>query len=147
MTAEALPRSVQAQFSPDFWSVCTFPTQSGCMGQLIDEKHPLFERFPTSFHTDWQWWPMAGRRAVILPENIPAIVAEMDSYAFLRPMAQLFECRCGGGRLLFSSLGLHDLPDRPEARALQGAIYAYMASDRFRPPQELPLAWIESLLK
>ena len=71
------------------------------MGQLIDEKHPIFRKFPTSFHTDWQWWPMAGQRAVILPERMQTIVAEMDSYAFLRPMAQLFECRCGNGKLLF----------------------------------------------
>ena len=146
-TIQALPHSIQAQFSTDFWSVCTFPYQSGAMGQLIDEKHPLFSRFPTSFHTDWQWWPMAGQRAVILPEKISAIVAEMDSYAFLRPMAKLFECRCGKGRLLFSSLGLHNLQEHIEARALQSAIYAYLTSDQFVPKQTLSPEWIEGLLK
>ena len=136
-TEEAIPGSVKAQFSTDFWSVCTFPEQAGCMGQLIDAEHPLFERFPTDSHTDWQWRPMAGQRAFVLPEPVKAIVEEMDSYAFLRPMAQLFECRCGGGRLMVSSLGLHQLQDYPEARALQQAIYDYMDSDRFRPEQTL----------
>ena len=64
------------------------------MGQLIDEKHPLFEEFPTEFHTNWQWWPMAGQRAVILPQPMKAIITEMDSYAYMRPMIQLMECRC-----------------------------------------------------
>ncbi|MBQ6256046.1 MAG: hypothetical protein IJJ60_05605, partial [Clostridia bacterium] len=136
-TPEALPRSIKTQFSTDFWSVCTFPTQAGGMGQLIDEKHPIFRDFPTDSHTDWQWWHMAVQRAVILPERIRAIVTEMDSYAFLRPMAKLFECRCGGGRLLFSTLNLHHLQQHPEARALLQSIYRYMASDEFQPDQAL----------
>lgn len=144
-TAEALPRSIPTQFSTDFWSVCTFPHQTGGMGQLIDSEHPLFRRFPTEAHTDWQWWPMAVQRAVILPERIRAIITEMDSYAYLRPMAKLFECRCGGGRLLFSSMGLHHLQQYPEARALQQAIYTYMDSDLFQPEQTLSLDWIGSL--
>ena len=145
-TEEALPGSVKAQFSTDFWSLCTFPEQAGCMGQLIEENHPLFERFPTAFHTDWQWWPMAGQRAFVLPKPVKAIVEEMDSYAFLRPMAQLFEGRCAGGKLMVSSLGLHRLREYPEAQALQQAIYDYMDSDRFSPEQELDPAMVRGLV-
>ena len=144
-TAEALPRSVQAHFSPDFWSVCTFPEQSGCMGQWIRAEHPLFRNFPTDFFSSWQWWVMAGRRAVVLPEPIDCIVAEMDSFALLRPMAKLFECRCGAGKLLFSSLGLHRLSRYPEARALQQAVYDYLSSGSFRPDQELSPDFLRSL--
>ncbi len=138
-TKEALPDSIQAQFSTDFWSVGTFASQEGAMGQLIDDKHPIFREFPTEFHTNWQWWPMASRRAVILPKRYEAIVTEMDSYAYLRPMAQLLECRCGRGKLLFSSMGLQDLQAYPEARALLAAIYRYMASEEFAPKQEIAL--------
>ena len=138
-TAEALPCSVQAQFTPDFWSVCTFPTQSGCMGQLIDKDHPLFRAFPTESWSTWQWHPMACQRALLLPRRMKAIITEMDSCALLRPMAQLFECRCGSGRLLVSSLGLHQLKQSPNVRALQKAIYDYMASDLFQPEEELSL--------
>ena len=145
-TPEALPRSIKTQFSTDFWSVCTFPTQAGGMGQLIDEKHPIFRDFPTDSHTDWQWWHMAVQRAVILPERIRAIITEMDSYAFLRPMAKLFECRCGGGRLLFSTLNLHHLQQHPEARALLQSIYRYMASDEFQPDQVLSPEWVAELV-
>ena len=134
---KSLPHSIKGQFSTDFWSVGTFDGQEGGMGQLIDEKHPIFRHFPTSFHTDWQWWPMASARALILPRRIKAIVTEMDSYAFLRPMAQLFECRVGKGRLLVSTFGLHSLQQYPEAKALLAAIYRYLKSEDFAPEQEM----------
>ena len=148
-TQEALPHSIRGQFSTDFWSVGTFPAQAGGMGLLIDAAHPVFASFPTDAHTDFQWWPMASRRAVILPEALQSlrpIVTLMDSYAYLRPMAQLFECRCGGGRLLFSSLGLHHLTQYPEARALLFSIYRYMGSEAFAPAQEAPVEEIRTIL-
>lgn len=145
-TAEAIASSVQAQFTTDFWSVGTFEQQTGCMGQLIDAAHPLFADFPTEEHTNWQWWPMASQRAAVLPQHYEAIITEMDSYAYMRPMAQMLECRCAGGTLLFSTLGLHALQQYPEARALQGAIYRYMASDAFRPAQEMGAEALRNIL-
>ena len=146
-TKESLPSSIQAQFSTDFWSVGTFPLQDGGMGQLIDTEHPIFEDFPTESHTNWQWWPMATQRAIILPENYRSIVTEMDSYAYLRPMTQLLECRCGNGKLLLSSLGLQNLQQYPEAKALQGAIYKYLESADFAPDQQIDADVIASLVK
>ena len=130
-------RAVPCHFSTDFWSVGTFPCQSGTMGQLIDAAHPIFQGFPTEKHTNWQWWPMAGRRAVHMPAGLRAIVTELDSFATLRPLAQLFECRVGPGRLMFSSMALRQLGQYPEARALLSAIYRYMETDRFQPDQFL----------
>lgn len=146
-TEEALPQSVQCHFSPDFWNVCSFVKQSGTMGQLIDTAHPLFSNFPTDAHTDWQWWPMATQRALILPENYKAIITELDSYAYLRPLAQLLECQCGGGRLMLSSMGLQNLQQYLEARTLLGSIYRYMASDDFSPQQEISPDVIRQLVK
>ncbi len=146
-TKEALPDSIRAQFTTDFWSVGTFSGQEGGMGQLIDDRHPLFRRFPTEFHTNWQWWPMANRRAAILPDRCEAIVTELDSYAYLRPMVQMLECRCGNGTLLFSTLGLQDLQQFPEARALLDAVYRYMASEEFAPEQELKEELLERLVR
>jgi hypothetical protein len=146
-TKEALPHSIQAQFSTDFWSVGCFPNQEGGMGQLIDAEHPLFDAFPTAFHSEWQWWPMAGRQAMILPERMDTIITEMDSCAFLRPMAMLFECRCGAGRMLVSSLGLHELQHYPEARALQRAVYRYLDSGAFNPRQQVSPDEIRSIFR
>ena len=143
---EAIPNSIQTQFTTDFWSVGTFPGQEGGMGQLIDASHPIFDEFPTESHTNWQWWPMATQGAVILPELYEAIVIEMDSYAYLRHMAQLLECRCGNGRLLLSTMGLQNLQQYPEARALLNAIYHYLDSEKFAPGQEIEMDVIKALV-
>jgi hypothetical protein len=143
---EAMPSSIGTQFTTDFWSVGTFAGQEGSMGQLIDITHPIFRDFPTEFHTNWQWWPMASQRAFILPGLRKAIVTEMDSYAFMRPMAQLLECRVGKGRVMLSSMGLQNLQQYPEARALQAAIYRYMASEDFAPGQDFSIEEIEGLV-
>lgn len=134
---ESMPASIRTQFTTDFWSVGTFADQEGGMGQLIDVKHPIFRRFPTDKHTDWQWWIMATKRAFILPRRMKAIVTEMDSYAFLRPMAQLMEFRCMGGKVLLSSMELQNSQEYPEARALSASIYEYMAGEEFEPEQEI----------
>lgn len=122
------------------------------MGQLIDTAHPVFEDFPTQFHTNWQWWAMASARAVILPRKMKAIITEMDSYAFLREMAQLLEFRCGGGYVLFSTMGLQNLLKYPEAGALQAAIYDYLEKRVLRAEnlpeitQELSVEELEKLV-
>ena len=141
-----LPSSIQAQFSTDFWSVGTFPVQGGGMGQLIDNTHSIFRNFPTEAYSNWQWWPMANQRAFILPKQMETIIAELDSYAYLRPMAKLFEGRCCGGRILVSSLGLQNLQQYPEARALQDAIYKYLASVDFAPLQEIEAQLVRKLV-
>lgn len=137
---EQLPQSIRGQFSTDFWSVGTFSAQEGGMGLWIEKDHPIFKRFPTEFHTNWQWWLMAGQRAVILPEELKEIrplIRKLDSYAYLRPMAMLLECRCGNGKLLLSTMGLQQLTRYPEARALLNSIYDYLDSEEFCPEQRI----------
>ena len=142
-----LPNSIRTQFTTDFWSVGTFTDQEGGMGQLIEAEHPIFRNFPTDFHTDWQWWSMAGKRAVILPRPGKAIITEMDSYAYLRPMAQLIEARCLNGKVLLSTLELHKNLQYPETRALQSAIYAYLSGEEFGPSEEITEEELSTLVR
>ena len=134
---ESLPYSIKTQFTTDFWSVGTFADQEGGMGQLIDTEHPIFKEFPTDFHTDWQWWIMATKRAVILPHPMKTIITEMDSYAFLRPMAQMIEFRCLKGKVLLSTMELHKSQQYPEVRALQASIYTYLSGENFESAEEI----------
>lgn len=134
---ESLPNSIKTQFTTDFWSVGTFADQEGGMGQLIVTEHPIFKEFPTDFHTDWQWWIMATKRAVILPHPMKTIITEMDSYAFLRPMAQMIEFRCLKGKVLLSTMELHKSQQYPEVRALQASIYTYLSGENFEPAEEI----------
>lgn len=145
-TLEALPKSIQTQFSTDFWSVGTFKNQPGGMGQLINQQHPIFDNFPTESHSNWQWWIMATQRAVILPKKMDAIITEMDSYAFLRPMAKLIEFQVNSGKVLLSTMGLQNLQQYPEARSLLNSIYKYLDSDNFAPNQELSLEELKEMM-
>lgn len=117
------------------------------MGQLIDASHPVFRDFPTERWSEWQWWPMASQRAMILPRRMEAIVTEMDSYAYLRPMAKLLYCACEGGRLLISSMGLHQLQQYPEARALLAGIYAWLEEGPETPAQSLTAEEVRHMIR
>ena len=136
-TKEALPESVKSSFTTDFWSVGTFSSQEGTMGLLIDDGHPLFKDFPTKFYPGYQWFVQSSQRALLLPEGVRSIVTVMDCYAYLRNMGMLMEYRCKKGRIFVSSMGLHNLLEYPECRALLTAIYRYLASDEFDPQQEM----------
>ena len=131
------PGSVQAQFSTDFWSVGTFPMQSGFMGLMMDPAHPALASFPTQAHTDWQWWPMCRGRAFPLPKGRKAIVTGLDCYARMRSLAMLMEARVGGGSLVLSGMGLCEGREYPEVRALTQSILDYMNSPAFAPEQEI----------
>ena len=144
---ESLPHSIKTQFTTDFWSVGTFADQEGGMGQLIDTEHPIFKEFPTDFHTDWQWWIMATKRAVILPHPMKTIITEMDSYAFLRPMAQMIEFRCLKGKVLLSTMELHKSQQYPETRALQASIYKYLSGENFEPAEEITEEELSTLVR
>ena len=136
-TKEALPESVKSSFTTDFWSVGTFSSQEGTMGLLIDDEHPLFKDFPTKFYPGYQWFVQSSQRALLLPEGVRSIVTVMDCYAYLRNMGMLMEYRCKKGRIFVSSMGLHNLLDFPECRALLNAIYRYLESEDFDPQQEM----------
>lgn len=71
----------------------------------------------------------------------------MDSYAYLRDMAQLFECRCANGRLIISTLQTDALMHLPEARCLKKAILDYMTSEVFAPEQEFSMETLEKILQ
>ena len=141
------PHSAQSQFTTDFWSVGTFAEQSGCMGCLIEAAHPVFAKFPTETHSNWQWWPMTNGRAMLLPDKIKPIVTVMDCYARLRHLACLFECRVGSGRLMVSSMGLLEKQQYPEVRALLRSILNYMNSEEFEPKQTLSVEELNEIIQ
>lgn len=132
-------KSVDSQFSTDFWSLGTFSYQSGNMGLYIEKDHPIFENFPTEFHSNWQWWPMTSKKALILDNNSKPIVRMLDSYARLRNLGLLCEGNIGKGKLMICSMGLLEQQEYPEVRALLHSIVEYMNDDKFKPVNQWDL--------
>ena len=129
------PASIGGQFTTDFWSVGTFPEQEGGMGMVIDSTHPALSEFPTEFYCNYQWWPMAGGRPMILPGHIHPIVTVPDSYSRLKHMGLLFEASLGKGRIMVSSMGLLGKQQYPECRGLLRSLLHYLGGKKERSGQ------------
>ena len=89
-------------FSPVFWNTAwtnDMPPQT--LGVLVDPDHPLFTRFPTEYHSDWQWWELTARAGALviddLPPGLEPLVRPIDTWFRSHRLALLFEARVGQG--------------------------------------------------
>ncbi len=127
---------IKGRFVPVFWSPVHFPDQPGTMGLLIDNEHPAFRDFPTSTHTEWQWWDLCiHAKSMILDSlSVEPIVRVIDNFVTNHTLAHVFEATLGEGKLVFSSTDLStDLKSRPVARQLRRSLLRYMQSEAFDP--------------
>lgn len=134
-TKENFPESIGGQFTTDFWSVGTFPTQEGGMGMVIEQEHPALAGFPTEMHSNYQWWLMASKRPMILPATIKPIVTVPDSYSRMKHMGLLFEASMGKGRVMISSMGLLEDQKYPECRGLLHSLLDYLEQTKDKESQ------------
>jgi hypothetical protein len=135
-------KSLPGSFMPPFWSPIWFKHENKTMSILCDPAHPVFARFPTQMHTDWQWHDLLEKsHAVVLdgaPKTYRPIVQVIDNFTRNHRLGNLFEAKVGAGRLLVCSIDLHTaLDQRPAARQLLASLYEYMASDAFQPTESL----------
>ena len=100
--------------------------QPGGMGILVDQEHPAFAGFPTENHSNYQWWPMACGRPMILPKYLEPVITVPDCYSRLRHMGLLFAARLGEGVIAVSSMGLSGKKQYPECRALRRSILTWL---------------------
>jgi hypothetical protein len=131
---------IQGRFVPVFWSPVHFPDQPGTMGLLVDENHQAFKYFPTSSHTEWQWWDLCINSKSIIADslNITPIVRVIDNFVTNHHLTNVFEAKVGNGKLIFSSIDLFtDLDKRPVARQLRYSLLNYMNSDAFKPSKSV----------
>lgn len=128
---------IAGKFVPVFWSPVHFPAQAGTMGLLCDPQHPVFARFPTDMHADWQWWDLCKRSVAMVTDSIRGgapLVEVVDNFTNNRRLATLFEGRIGRGRLVVASFDLEtELDMRPAARQMLCSLLDYMNSGRFDP--------------
>lgn len=142
-----LPNSITGTFTTAFWSSqFVSESQPGSMGLLMDPEHPVFNGFPTEYHSNYQWWSMAKLGRPMVLENltqedgteIQPLVQVLDSFSTVRTMGLLYEAKVGDGKLMVSSMGLDQLQAQyPEARALRNSILDYMNSNEFDPQFEV----------
>ena len=125
-------------FMTDFWCWPMFNNTPGTMGLLIQPEHPALASFPTSTHSDWQWYHLAHAAQPVVLDALPAalrpIVQVIDNLERVHRLGLLFEARVGPGRLLVCALDLPALAEiHPEARQFLASVLAYAASESFSP--------------
>jgi hypothetical protein len=158
-TSKILDRSVSGQFIPEFWNYSMFTslakqykgqTSPGTLGLLLDPEHPLFDDFPTEFHSNWQWWAIVkNSRPMILDGLTPKyrpLVQVIDNINRNHKLGLIFEFQVESGRLLVCTAPLLSLlAAYPEANQLYVSILKYMNSDQFRPRWDISVDELKAM--
>jgi len=156
---DQLPHSIKGSFQTDFWCFPMFrrgaeqrgiEVAPGTLGFLCDPRTPALARFPTEFHSNWQWWRLVKNSRPVILDDTPAryrpIVQVIDNFERNHKLGLIFETRVGKGRLLVCAIDLLNLQDQPEARQLYHSLLRYAASDAFAPATELDSDLLNKLL-
>jgi hypothetical protein len=150
---EDMGGQVAIGFSSIFWNTAWTRGQAPhTLGILVDPDHPLFENFPTEYHSNWQWWdPVSHSQAMImdhLPATLRPLIQPIDTWFENRRLGLAFEAKTAKGKLFVCSIDLPERPDeRPVSRQLLYAILQYMNSDAFSPEIRLEPEQIRDILQ
>lgn len=132
---------VPINFYPLYWSLTFFPGQGKTsLGLLINETHPVFDHFPTSFHSDWQWEAVGKKtKAFIINDLVDykPIVQVVDDFHRNNKEGILMEFGVGKGKILVSGFDITDTS--LVARQLKYSLVKYMNSDRFNPQKTISI--------
>lgn len=152
--------SVGGLFTPDYWNWRMFkgisesnnkPVSPGTMSILTNPGLPLFNDFPTEFHTNWQWWPIVRNSRPFILDNTPKdyrpLVQVVDNIERNHKLGLIFEFSVGKGKLLVCMSDLKAIQNKPEGRQLYSSILRYMSSADFKPSQALNQVELVSLFK
>ena len=94
----------KSTFHNHFWNPIMFAWAPMTIGCLIHAEEPVFADFPTSYHTDWQWWDILENAKVIemqqTPRQLRPFIQVIDSFDNNEKLGIGFEARVGGGKLL-----------------------------------------------
>ena len=139
-------------FSSIFWNTAWTNNQPPhTLGILCDPKHPMFNDFPTEYHSNWQWWdPVTHSQAMIindLPDELKPLIQPIDTWFENRRLALAFETKTYGGKLLVCSIDLNDLTSgRIVSKQLKSSILNYMNGQTFNPQVEVDLSEVKKLI-
>ena len=138
-------------FSSIFWNTAWTSGQAPhTLGILCNSSHPALADFPTEYHSNYQWWDAMSHSGAInltvFPAELKPIVRVIDDWVTNRPLALIFECKVGKGKILISGIDLTtDLDKRLEAQQLLFSLKKYMVGEKFNPKIELTAELIEKL--
>jgi len=144
---------IPAGFTTIFWNTqWTRKQPPHTLGILCNPKHPALAKFPTEFHSNWQWWDLVTKSKFMVLDGfgpkLRPIVQVIDDWNTNRKLGLIFEAKVGRGRLLVCSIDLRsNLDKRPAARQMLHSLLKYIESERFDPRHSVEIELIRSLLR
>ena len=149
-----LPGNVKGRastFHNHFWNPIMFAWAPMTIGSLIQQGHPVFDQFVTSYHTDWQWWDILNNAKVIEMKNAPKqlrpFLQIIDAYDNNEKLGIGFEAKVGGGKLLVLAVDTQkEMDKRPATRQLLVSVDNYVKSHKFDPQVVAEESFIRSFL-
>lgn len=141
--------SVLAHYYPLYWSLTFFPGQGKtCIGLLVQNGHPAFSDFPTSYHSDWQWETISSDAKGFLLNDLPGkykpIAQSVDDFHRNNKIGSIFELKVGQGKLLVCGYNLNS--KLPVAIQLKESLLNYMHSSAFDPRLTVDPDWLLNLM-
>jgi hypothetical protein len=159
-TEDVKNNSFPGHFPPEFWNYGMFKGISeragksvspGTLGLLTDPEHPVFNGFPTDFHTNWQWFSIIKASNSLILDSTAGdyypIVQVIDNLERNHKLGLIFEFKVGQGKLLVCMSQLNRILQQPEAVQLYQSMILYMGSDDFNPAFSLSPEKLKELLK
>ena len=147
-------KEVIQSLTPVFWNTSWFKMRPPhTLGILVDPANAAFANFPTSYHSDLQWWDVMNKAQAMILEDFPkgfkAIIQPIDTWFLNRRLAMVFEANVGKGKLMVSSLDLSADVDnsRPAAKQLYYSLQNYMQSAKFNPAYTVDLAVVKDIFE
>ena len=154
---DKLPHSVPGGFQTDYWSPMFsmaakkrgLPIPPGTLGFICDPKTPALAKFPTDFHSNWQWWHLVKNSRPIqfddTPDSYRPIVQVIDNFVRNSKLGLIAETKVGSGKMLICAIDLLDNQDKPEARQLLHSLLEYTGSRKFAPKAEISVELLNKL--
>lgn len=146
-------KEIVQTFLPVFWNTSWFKMRPPhTVGFVLNPHDAAFANFPTSYHSDLQWWQLINHAQVMHLEDFPAdfrpLVQPIDTWFLNRRLASVFEARIGKGKIVVSSLNIPSDTTvvNPAGRQLLYSLEKYMLSDKFNPEFRIDISLVKELL-
>lgn len=150
---ENMGGNITVGFSTIFWNTAwTLKQAPHVLGIYCNPEHPALEKFPTEYHSDYQWWEIVTKSNAMVLDKFPAdfrpIVHFVDDWFENRKLGLVMEAKVGNGKLIVTGADLiTDIDKRLAAKQLKYSLIEYMKSDRFDPAAQIEISKITELLK
>lgn len=138
-------------FHNHFWNPIMFAWKPMTIGCLMHLDNHVFDLFPTSYHTDFQWYGIIPASKVIDmqdgPSGLRPFIQVIDAFDSNRKLGLGFEALYGKGRLVVMPLRQDEafLAD-PAALQFMHSVDAYVRSPYFDPKVSVDDSFISSFL-